>query len=142
MSVKRTAQQAKSNWQTSFAGSGTRYTQGVQSVKTAPGALAAAAQDKWQTNVSSASAKQSFASKVGAVTLSAWQLAATTTGVSRLSQGATKGAPKYGAFIDGFLPKLTDIVTQVESMPSTTTQDRINRAVAYMQATNKLKGTV
>jgi hypothetical protein len=109
----------------------------VQAVKTAPGAAAAAAVNKWVANVSSAATQAKFVANTSAVTLSAWQQAATTRGVQNLSAGATKGLPKYTAFATKFYPYLSTGMSQVAAMPSTTLQDNINRAVAMMTYNSK-----
>ena len=139
--VRKSASDGASSWQQGFGGSSAKYQSGVQNVKTAPGTMAAAASAKWQANVSSAAAKSRFETGSSAVTLQAWQQAATTRGVQNLSAGATKGLPKYTAFAQKFYPVLSQNMATVAAMPSTTLQDNIQRAVTMMTLNSKFKAS-
>lgn len=119
-------------WQSQFSASGAKYTQGINNVKTAPGAAAAAALPRWVASVTNPDVQAKFASRVGSVTLQQWQAAATGVGAQRLSQGATKGVSKYQAFATQFYPYLSTGLAQIASMPNVTLQDRIARATALM----------
>ena len=130
MAVKVSAGDAATNWQNGFSQAGTKYTAGVNAVKTAPGQLAAAQQDVWAQNTAAA--------KVASVSLQQWQQAATTTGAARLATGATKGAPKMAAFMQNFIPKLASVV---DSLPARGTfEQNMQKSFAYAQALHNMKG--
>lgn len=136
MAVKVSASDAATNWQNGFSQAGTKYTAGVNAVKTAPGQLAAAQQDVWAQNT--AAAKARYAAKVASVSLQQWQQAATTTGAARLATGATKGAPKMAAFMQNFIPKLASVV---DSLPARGTfEQNMQKSFAYAQALHNMKG--
>ena len=126
-------------WQSQFGAAGAKYTQGINNVKTAPGAKAAAALPRWVASVTSTDVQQKFASRVSSVTLQAWQAAATGIGVQRLSQGATKGVNKYQSFATQFYPYLSTGLAQIQAMPNVTLEDRIARANALMRYNAQFK---
>jgi hypothetical protein len=130
MAVKATAAAATTAWSTNFAAAGTKYTAGINAVTVAPGQLAAAQQAAYVANVQANA--NIWASKVAAVPLASWKTAATTTGVQRLATGATKGEPKFSAFMTAFLPVLTGIV---DSLPARGTFSQ-NMARFTQYATN------
>jgi hypothetical protein len=136
VSVKATAAQAAANWGTGFAGSSTKYTQGIAAVTVAPGQLAAAQKNAYLANVQASA--NIWAAKVAAVDLASWKNSSSTTGAQRLGSGATKGQPKYQAFANAFIPQLSSVVN---SLPARGTFDQnLSRFTAYAQALHALKG--
>ena len=137
MSVKANANDAAAAWATGMSAAGPKYTAGVQGVKTAPGALAAASADTWANNV--AMAKQKFAAKVGAVSREAWINAAVTKGAPRLASGAQAAQPKMQAFMGKFIPQLSNIV---DNLPARGTfETNVNRLTTYINAVHATKGS-
>jgi hypothetical protein len=136
MSVKVSAQDAAQNWVTGMGAAGPKYTAGVNAVKTAPGQLAAAAAPLWAANVAAAQPK--FAKNVAAVTLPAWQNAATTKGAPRLASGATAAQPKMAAFMQSFIPVLTNAVNSLP--PRGTYEQNTNRLMTLLNALHQTKG--
>lgn len=137
MGVKVDPATASTNWENAMQTAGTKYTAGVQAVRTAPGQLAAAAANLWATNVQNAKAK--YQRNVGAVSLSAWQDAAINKGANRLGSGATAAKPKMDAFMAKFLPSLANIVNGLPQGGSF--EQNVARWQAYATATHNLKGT-
>ena len=136
MAVKANAADAAKAWETNFAASGTKYVKGTAAVKTAPGQLAAAQQDVWAQNTVAAKAR--FAAKVAAVPLGSWQNSCATVGAQNLATGATKGAPKQQAFMQKFIPQLSNVV---ESLPARGSYEQNKqKAMAYMDQLHALKG--
>ena len=111
MAVKANATDAANAWVTGMQGAGTKYTAGINSVKVAPGQVAASRADLWAQNV--ANAKSKFAQNVAKVSLSQWQEAAANKGAQRLGSGAKAAQPKFAAFMTNFLPKLSTIVSSL-----------------------------
>lgn len=137
MAVKANASDAAQNWVSAMQNAGTKYTAGVNAVKTAPGAAAAAAAPKWAANVAAAQGK--FAANSSAVSLSSWQQDAINKGAPRLATGATNAQPKMQAFMTKFLPNLSNIVG---GLPARGSYDQnINRLTSYLNAVHSTKGT-
>lgn len=137
MAVKATAATAATNWQNAFSAAGTNYTNGINAVTVAPGQLAAAQKSLYVANVQAAA--NTWASKVGAISLQDWKNAATTTGAARLATGATKGAPKMQSFMTNFLPALSSIV---DGLPARGTfEQNLQRFSSYATALHQKKGS-
>jgi hypothetical protein len=137
MSVKANAADAAQAWVTAMQGAGTKYTAGINAVKVSPGQLAAAASGLWAQNV--AASQQKFATKVASVTLPAWQAAAINKGAPRLGTGATAAQPKMQAFMQSFLPTLTNIVN---SLPAGGTfEQNMQRFQSYATSLHAAAGT-
>jgi hypothetical protein len=137
MAVKATAATAAQAWQTGFSGASQKYTEGINAVTVAPGQLAAAQKNLYVANVQAAA--NTWASKVGAVSLQDWKNSATTTGAARLATGATKGAPKMQAFMQNFLPQLSSVVDGLPARGSF--EQNLQRFTSYAQALHAKKGS-
>lgn len=131
MPVRSDAATATQRWVNGMNNSGDAMRRGVAAVTVSPGQAAAAAADKWLTKVTNA--KDKFARRAGAVTLGQWQNAMTNYGINRVAQGAQAKQSKMQSFMGEFLPYLKTGVDQVNSMPKTTLEDGINRAVAMIR---------
>lgn len=131
MPVRATPQDATSKWVTNLSGSTERIKAGVQRVTTAPGQQAAAQSQKWLQRVTASHDK--WRTRVAAVSLSSWQTSMVEVGVPRVAQGAQAKQDKYTAFAAEFFPYLDQGVRRIDTMPSTTLEDNINRAVAMIR---------
>src|SRR5437764_101962 len=131
MPVRVSPQQAREKWTSRLGAATQEITQGIARVQTAPGQQAAAKFQKWLNGVQEGA--QKWRRNVAAVSLEDWKAAATQIGVPRIAQGAQQKAGKYQAFAESFFPHLEAGLRQIESMPDTTMEDRINRAVAMMR---------
>lgn len=136
MAVKASAAAAASAWETGFSGAGTKYTDGINSVTTAPGQLAAAQRNAYVSGVQANAAI--WATKVASVDLATWKAAATGVGAQRLATGAQKGAPKMAAFMQAFLPQLSSIVQSLPARGSF--EQNLNRFNSYATALHQKKG--
>jgi len=101
------------------------WVNGIQSVTESPGVAAARAADKWATNV--ASAKDKFARNAGAVTTQEWA-AKSVAKQSRYAQGTQEGANAMVMFQREFQPFQQSVTAKVKAMPSTTLEQRLERA--------------
>lgn len=137
MPVRANAQQATEKWVTNIGQATARITSGVQAVQTSPGQQAAAAHQKWLTRVQESADK--WRQRVGSVSLQDWQNAMINVGIPRIAQGAQAKQAKMEAFMNDFLPYLSQGVQRVEGMPSVTLEDNINRAVAMIRHNSQFK---
>jgi len=137
MSVKANPTDAAASWVAGMSGATTKYTAGINSVKVAPGQLAAAKSSFWASQV--AQAQQKFAANVAKVSLGTWQEAAINKGAPRLASGASAAQSKFTAFMTNFLPQLSSVVS---SLPAGGTfEQNVARATAYMQALHQKQGS-
>lgn len=137
MPVRANSEQATAKWVQNIGQATERITSGVQAVQTAPGAAAAAAHQKWLSRVQAAADK--WRQRVGSVSLQDWQQSMINVGIPRIAQGAQAKQGKMKAFMDDFLPYLSQGVARVEGMPSVTLEDNINRAVAMIRHNSQFK---
>lgn len=136
MAVKANPTDAAQAWVNAMQGAGAKYIAGVQSVKVAPGQVAASRAELWAQNV--AAAKSKFASNVAKVSLSQWQEAAASKGAQRLGTGATAAQSKMAAFMTNFLPQLSTIVAGLPQ--GGTYEQNKQRFLAYADALHAKKG--
>lgn len=137
MPVRANAQQATAKWVQNIGQATERITAGVQAVSVSPGQKAAAAHAKWLARVQAAADK--WRSRVGAVSLQDWQQSMISVGIPRIAQGAQAKQGKMEAFMNEFLPYLSQGVQRIDSMPSVTLEDGINRAVAMIRHNAQFK---
>lgn len=122
--------QVTAKWLARLSASQQQITDGVNGVTVAPGTKAAAAKVLWAQQV--AASQDKWASRVGSVSLQAWQ-AATIAGIPRVAQGAQAKQGKVQAFMDQFLPYLDRGRATIEGMPKGGVQNGIARAIAQIQ---------
>ena len=123
-------QQGSDKWKNRIQAATADIQQGIQNTQADPPRLALAKADKWQQNVSQA--RPQFEAGLQRVSQAQWKAAA-LAGVSRIADGAAKKQEKYTQFAQAFYPYLDQGVAQVKSMPSTTFEDNVQRAVQMMR---------
>lgn len=129
--------QAAANWANRLGAATQAYTDGVNSVTTAPGQLAAASADRWANNT--VAAKPRFAANSAAVTKEMWQQAAINKGAPRLASGAAAAQDKMTAVFTKLFPAIRNAVS---ALPARGTIDQnIERSRQFALAMNKAKGT-
>lgn len=126
-------------WADRLSGATDAIRKGIAAVTVSPTQQAAAAADLWQSRVNDPAVKAKFARNASRVTLEQWKSAALDKGVARVAQGAQAAKPKMQSFMQDFLPFVQNVAAQVQSMPKTTAEDRINRMVAQARATAQFK---
>lgn len=132
-----TPQQVTDKWASRAASATQAMTDGVNNVQTAPGALAAAKQDKMLANLMEAVNSGKWARNVSAVTLADWKAAMLSKGIQRYGAGVTSAKPKMQAFMTKLLPYQQNIKSQLASMPDLTLEDNINRAIFVIREMSK-----
>lgn len=124
-------QTTASLWAQRLGAAAPQITAGVQAVREAPGAKAAAAVDVWIANVTAA--RDKFVRNTSAVTLQSWQTAMIDKGVPRVAPGAQAAIPKITAFYTQFLPFVENVAVQVRAMPKGSLEAGVARAVAQIR---------
>lgn len=133
--AKVTAQQWGANWSQALANKTQKIQQGVQAVSTAPGQKAAAKANAMLAGVTHAVTSGKWAANVSSVSLSDWQ-AATLAKVGNVATGAS-AAVKTQKFQQAITQMLSDndaALAAISGMPSDTSDQRMQRALAFMQA--------
>lgn len=128
---------AAQNWASKLGAAQQAYTDGVNGVTTAPGALAAAAKNLWLANTQAAASR--FAANSAAVTLPMWQQAAVTKGAQRLGQGATAAQPKMESVFAKLFPAIRNVRGSLPARGDINAN--IERSRQFALGMNKLKGS-
>lgn len=127
-----TPTQISQKWLTNFQNASTAMTDGVNSVTTAPGQLAAAQSALWLQRLQQS--QQKWSTRVAAVSLQSWQQSMISLGIPRAQQGATQKQARYTTFITEYMAFLQTAVSQVRAMPKGSLQQSIARSSAMITA--------
>jgi hypothetical protein len=129
-----TAQQWLDKWGQRLNASGTFITSGVQAVTEAPGAKAAAAQDRMLTNLTAAITSGLWAKQVSGVSLSSWKTAMVNKGIPRIAQGVTAAQSNKTGVITALLNAVDSAAAAANAVPKGGLDQNIQRAVTFMRA--------
>src|SRR6185437_696848 len=134
------ASQWSQNYVQGMQGATGKYTQGVQGVNESPTVAAARKLDAYLAGVQQAVSSGLMARRLQSVSLQSWQQAAIKKGAPRLATGASAAKGKVDAFAQKAAPIFANLQSTVNQMPSDTTDQRIQKAVAWMQGLSQQKG--
>jgi hypothetical protein len=115
------------------------YVNGVKGVTVAPGQKAAAAQQKWITNLQESATSGRWARRISAVPLEEWKAAAAGKGAQRIAAGVEAGKVKMAKFMTNFIPHLQQVQSELANMPSTTLEDNLQRMVVNARRNHEFK---
>lgn len=128
-----TPDQIAAKWSQNLGAAGPQIAAGVQSVKVAPGAAAAAQKQVWVQNTTSAANK--WAANTAKVTKEEWQAAMINKGVPRIASGAAAAQPNFTQFMAKLLPYIDQ---QVSVLPARgDLEQNIQRAAAFARGMSK-----
>lgn len=106
---------------------------GVEAVTVAPGAQAAAKQEKLIQNWNAAIQEGRWAKRVASVSLDEWKRKMIDKGSNRVAQGLDASAGKIEAFFAELIPFQNDLASKIAKMPDLTLEDSIARATAQIR---------
>lgn len=112
---------------------------GVSRVTEAPGAKAAAKQDKMKRNLVEAIDNGEWARRVSGVTLQEWQKAMVEKGIPRISAGVEAARQKMEEFHAQLQSHQETINRKLETMPDLTLEDNIARMTYQVREMKKFK---
>ena len=110
---------------------------GVEKVTTAPGAQAAAKQDKMIANLTAKVADGTWARRLKGVTLEDWREKMINKGLPRVSGGIDAAAAKVEDFASQLLPAVDAAATKAKAMPDLTIEDSIARMTSFVRDMSK-----
>ena len=128
-----TAQQATEKWQRRMSTAGEDYSEGVKAVTDSPTQAAAAAKQKYVAGVEAAARSGRYERGLEAVSLEEWKQKAIEKGAGRLASGAQAAVPKVRQRMEQILANGRDVQQIVHQMPSDTPEQRMQRALVWMQ---------
>lgn len=115
---------------------------GAQRVTTAPGQLAAQAQNLMLQRITEAINSGLWAKNVSAVTLAQWQDAFINKGIGRVGAGVTAAQNTKTQVITNLLNAVDSAANQARSLPKGTIENSVARAAAFMTAMHNAKSTI
>jgi len=116
------------------------YRQGIQNPKKDPIQAGIAAEDKFANAMRTALENKTRAAGLGRTNMAEWAGYAENIGAGKLVEGVTKRIAKVNKFLTVYVPLLTDTVSKLDAMPTTTTSDRNAKVIANLEALRALKG--
>lgn len=139
--VRVSAATGYQRWKDHLSSATQQITDGVNAVDQAPTALAAAKQAKMRAGIIEAIDSGRWAAALKAVTLDEWKTRMVNVGIPRIAQGADQAQAKVEKFFNELYTYEDNLLNKVNQMSDTTLQDRINKAVSWMQGMAKFKKT-
>lgn len=125
--VNITADQLTKNWQAGMTGAVSKIQAGVNAVTESPGVKAAANAQKAATNYALAVSSGRYAAGQMSYTLQYWKTKTAQKVGERMAGGVQAAGAKHAKFAAWLIPALNDVAATVDTMPSMTFQDSINR---------------
>lgn len=129
--ARLSAQEAAEKWARRAGQASQDYVQGVERVRQAPGAAAAAKQDKFQAGIQDAITSGRWARRVAAVSLSDWQQATVTKGSARYAGGVQASEQKMATAMQRVIANVDASVASIANMPDTTFEQRMARSQKF-----------
>ena len=129
---KLTSAEASKKWKDRLGGSVQEVIDGINRVTESPMAKSAAAEDKWFANIQRAHTSGKRKRALLGVSLEEWKDKAANIGAQRIPSGAAAAEGKMSKFYDKLFPFEAALQKKVNAMPSTTQQDSVSRATAWI----------
>ena len=107
--------------------------QGIERVTEAPGVKAAQNADRMAEGIMQAINSGKWQRAVAGVSLEAWKRKTIEVGIPRIASGVDASLDKNRAKIDQLLQDVAAAQVEVDRMPSTSFQDRVQRSVRFQE---------
>ncbi len=137
--ARKSPQASGEKWVRNTKGATQDMRDGIDRVTEAPGAKAAAKQEKMRQGILDAIDSGKWAERVASVPLNEWKDAMLTKGVPRVSAGVEAAAGKVAQFHQQLSDHQDRIDTTLKGMPDLTLEDGINRMVAQVRGMSDFK---
>lgn len=126
------AAEVAAKWVRRGQGASQDYADGVDRVTESPTAAAARQKDKWIQAIQQAAQDGRFERGLNRVSLDDWKRAAREKGSQNYAPGVAAAEAKMVRAMERVLPLIDQTRQEIRSMPSTTVDQRIQRATAFM----------
>lgn len=137
--VKKTPAEVADKWASRLKGATEEVRKGIDAVTESPTKKAAAQMDKLKARLLEAIESGYMKKRLEAVTLEEWKTMA-KEGAARIAGGVdAKGKAKMEKLMADLLPHIEEGQKKIASMPSTTLEDSIARAEAFIRHMHEFK---
>lgn len=126
-------QTVANDWASKLGGSVPKIKAGVMNVPVAPTQLAAKNAQGYVNGVTNAVNSGKWQNGLNRVSLQDWQNATIQKGSTRIATGAQSAIPKMAAFMQQWLPYMTQLQQKLATMPKGDINASIARATAAIQ---------
>ena len=137
--MAKSPQQVADKWATNLGAAGQAIKDGVNSVTTAPTALAAAAESRYISGVQNAVTSGKWQAGLNRVTLQDWKDTMLQKGLARVGPGAAAAKSKFASFMQQLLPYQQQLIASLP--PRGDINANIARMVAMAQGMSHFKRT-
>ena len=137
MAIKITPAEFQEKHARNLKASLTDMRSGVEKVTDAPGAKAAAKQDKMLANLTAKISDGTWARRLKGVTLEEWREKMISKGLPRVSGGIDAAAAKVTDFASQLLPAVDAASRKTQAMPDLTLEDSIARMTSFVRDMSK-----
>lgn len=131
MALKTTPAEYAEKWGRNLTNARPDIERGVNRVTEAPGQKAAASVAKMRANILEAIDSGRWAAGVASVSLEDWKTKTLEKGLARLDSGVNAALGKVQEIATQNLANIESVKNEVDRMPNTSFQDRIQRMVAF-----------
>lgn len=137
---RKTPQQVAQKWSRNTSAAVNDYRDGINRVDTAPGMLAAAAEDRYRAGIERSLQSGKWRDRVSSVSLSEWKQKTSEVGAARIASGVQQAEGKMQSFMSELLPFQESLVNQINSsMPKGDLEQNIARSQAFQRGMAKFK---
>lgn len=137
--ITRTADEISQAWGSNLKSAVPKMQAGVDRVDVNPCEEAVKQQDKMKANLVRSIDEGRWANGLSKVSKTDWQSVTKAKISSNLASGVDSSMPKRRKFDSWLVSTLNTVLPEIADMPSMTTQDNINKAVAYMTSMSQHK---
>ncbi len=129
--VRGTASEITGKWQRNMKNATTDIKRGIERVTESPTVAAARQETKMVDNLTAAVSNGKWRRGLERVSLEDWRSKALNKGLQRIPAGVDEAGKKVESFHSQLIPHIESGMQQVNSMPSTTLDDSINRMITF-----------
>lgn len=126
-------------WARKLAGATEDIRVGIEAVTEAPSQKAIQKKEKMKQRIIQAIDSGKWERGLSKVTLEEWKDAFINKGLTRIGTGAEQGRRKMEDFMAQLIPYVENLKTQVNRMPDTTLDQRIQKMIAWVQGMAKFQ---
>jgi len=137
---KLTPAAAAQKWQQRTSGASADYVAGAQSTQKDPTQLAAAAAQKWFTNVQAAYTGGLFQQGLARASKAGWLAGVTGKGAQNFVTGVNAAEGKMNQVFTQLFPYEQQLQSQIDAMPNVTAADAENRMLAWTRGMRQFRG--
>lgn len=112
---------------------------GVARVTEAPGAAAAAKEDKMRQKLNEALDSGKWKRNVAAVPLEEWKSKMINKGAARVAAGIDEAGPKVEKFGEQLISHQNSLLGKIDGMPDLTLEDSVSRATEWIRGMAKFE---